>query len=79
MALTQQEREEVAALFQRAGLCPGDHLKAAIIAVMGAIDDWVETNQASYNSALPVAFRNGASAQIKALALFYVVRKRVGL
>lgn len=77
--LTQAEREEVATLFQRAGLCPGDHLKSAIIAVIGAVDDWVEANQASYNAALPALFRNNASAQVKALALFYVVHKRVGL
>lgn len=77
--LTAQEREEVAVLFQRAGLCPGDHLKSATVAVIGAIDDWVEANQASYNAALPALFRNNASSQLKALALFFVVRKRVGL
>lgn len=76
--LTTQEREEVSAASQRAGLCPGDQLKAAMLAVIDAVDDWVENNQASYNTALPAAFRSSASAEVKALVLFYVVRKRVG-
>ncbi len=76
--LTTQEREAVSAAFQRAGLCPSDHLKAMLLAVVDAVDDWVEANQASYNSALPLAFRTGATAEVKALMMFYVVMKRVG-
>lgn len=50
-------------------------LKAAV----DAVDGWVDANQASYNTALPVPFKTTATAQQKALLLVYVVMKREGL
>ena len=45
-------------------------------AVVDAVDTWVDDNQASYNSALPLPFRTSASAQEKSEVLMFVIRKR---
>lgn len=49
--------------------------KADMRAAINAADDWRDTNAASYNNALPAAFKNNASAKQKALLLMYVVSK----
>jgi hypothetical protein len=38
----------------------------------------VDSNAASYNTALPAAFRNSATAQQKAALLMYVAARRFG-
>lgn len=51
-------------------------LKADIQAAINAADDWANTNAASFNTALPVAFRTNATATQKALLLACVVLAR---
>lgn len=50
-------------------------LKAAI----GAMDDFIEANQAALNSAFPVPFRTTATISQKALALAVAAMKKGGL
>jgi hypothetical protein len=52
---------------------------AAIKAALDATDDWVDANAASYNSALPAAFKNTATAAQKNLLFAYCCMKRAGL
>jgi hypothetical protein len=51
-------------------------LKASLLDAVGAADDWVEANQASFNAALPAAARNGLTTRQKAMLLMFVVRRR---
>ncbi len=50
-------------------------LKAAV----DAADNWVDANAASYNAALPLPFRNNATAGQKSLLLVAVVLMRYNL
>ena len=50
--------------------------KSDIRAAINAADDWADTNAASFNSALPTAFRTTASAGQKALLLAAVALAR---
>lgn len=51
-------------------------LKANLLAAVGAADQWVSDNAASYNTALPAAFRNNATAAQKARLLAAVLKLR---
>lgn len=53
-----------------------DISKSELRAAFDAADDWVEANQASFNTALPVAARTSLTATQKAELLLYVVRRR---
>jgi len=50
--------------------------KSDLQAAVNAADDWADSNAASYNSALPTAFRTNATAAQKALLLAIVVLAR---
>lgn len=52
-----------------------DDLKAAV----DATDVWVDANTASYNNALPVTFRDNATADQKSLLLVAVVMMRFNI
>ena len=54
------------------GIISKDEIRAAL----DAIDDWVSTNQASFNSALPLPARTVLTTQQKARLLSFVVDKR---
>lgn len=56
----------------RCGLSARSDLRAAI----DAADDWVNSNAASFNTALPVAARTSLSAADKARLLVFVVERR---
>lgn len=56
-----------------------DFTKPDLRAAVDAADTWADANAASYNAALPVAFRTGATAAQKALVLAYVCMKRAGV
>lgn len=43
---------------------------------VNAADTWINSNSASYNSALPATARNNMSASQKALLLMFVITKR---
>jgi len=54
-----------------------DH--ATIKAAADAADQWADDNAASFNSALPVAFRTTATTAQKTLLLSYVILRRAGI
>jgi len=51
-------------------------LKTDWRAAVDAADTWVNSNAASFNSALPVTARNNMSAAQKSLLLMFVITKR---
>ena len=53
--------------------------KADLRAAVDATDDWIETNQAAFNTALPVAFRTNAILAQKTLVFCYVAMRRAGV
>lgn len=55
------------------------YTKADLQAAVNAADDWADSNTASFNSALPVATRNGMTTKQKTLLLSYVILKRAGV
>jgi hypothetical protein len=54
----------------------GNFNKADLRAAANAVDDWISTNAASFNTALPVAFRTGATASQKARLFMAIATKR---
>lgn len=52
--------------------------KAQLDAAIAAIDDWIEANAASFNSALPIAARNNLTASQKAHLFYLVAQRRYG-
>lgn len=53
--------------------------KAELRAAFDAADDWVETNSASFNSALPQPARGALTTRQKAKLLAAVLAKRYGV
>lgn len=52
--------------------------KAQLRAAVDAADTWCDDNAASFNTALPVAFRTTATNAQKNLLLTFVLRRRNG-
>ncbi|MFI8872467.1 hypothetical protein [Streptomyces sp. NPDC055243] len=50
--------------------------KPDLAAAVAATDDWIDANQASFNSALPQPFRGAASLAVKTLLFCYVAMRR---
>lgn len=50
--------------------------KPELRAAVDAIDNWVDANAASFNTAIPQPARGALTARQKALLLEYVVRRR---
>lgn len=79
-ALSSPDRVAVGAAFQadaslaREGF--GALVKADIQAAVNAVDDWVVSNAASFNTAIPVAARTALTPAQKARLLAYVVKRR---
>lgn len=73
MALTAGQIQAVAIRLRRASSAVWDELpdmsKQDVVDAVSASDAWIDSAAASYNSALPVAFRTNASASQKALML----------
>ncbi len=79
--LSEQDRASVWARLMNRGhhvLNPWRGRKSELRAAVDAADVWVEANTASFNAALPVAYRTAASPEQKALLLSSVVQKRYG-
>lgn len=53
--------------------------KADLRAAVDATDTWIDSNQSSYNTALPVAFRTNATLAQKTLLFCYVAMRRAGI
>lgn len=50
--------------------------KADLRAAINAVDDWIDTNAASFNAALPLPARTTLTAKQKARLFFLVARRR---
>jgi hypothetical protein len=78
-ALTQPERDRVARWMQRdPNLGSTAFTKPQLVAAVAAADAWADENASEFNLALPVAFRNAATNNQKALLLAYVIARRHG-
>ena len=51
-------------------------LKSQTRAVLNAVDDWIDSNAASYNAALPLPQRTILTARQKARLLMLVIARR---
>lgn len=79
MALSAAEvRQAWRALIDADGTLGNAFTKPDLAAAVAAADAWADTNAASYNAALPAAFRTTATAQQKSLLLALVAMKRTG-
>lgn len=76
--LDATHRARVAAQWMRDNASPTAFDKPALAAAIGAIDQWVEDNTASFNTALPLPFRTAATAAQKAELFGYVLWRRIG-
>lgn len=63
----------------RANISAPNVLKTDLKAAIDATDTWIDGNQASFNSALPVAFRNNTSTAQKTILFCAVALMRVGI
>lgn len=77
MPLTTAQRDRVIQeLVELVG--PIAAAKADVQAAVDAADAWVAANAASFNTALPAAFRSTASNAQKAAVLAFVALRRAG-
>lgn len=53
--------------------------KPDLAAAVAATDDWIDTNQASYNLALPLTARSALNTPQKTFLFCYVALRRAGL
>jgi hypothetical protein len=78
-ALDETNRARVAAQWMRGNTESCAFTKAQLRAAVDATDTWIDANQASFNTALPAAFRNNANLQQKTLLFCYVAMRRAGI
>lgn len=78
-ALSDSERHRVHAHFMRRPTGTVSALKPDLRAAVDATDTWIDTNQASFNLALPVGVRGTLTADQKTLLFCYVAMRRAGL
>lgn len=78
MALDATNRQKILAQIIRDFGWPG-LTKPDIQAAVNAIDDWADTNAASFNAALPQPLRGVAGSAQKNLLLAYVCMRRAGV
>lgn len=79
MALTEQQRQDASAEFQRdesQDRMSISGFKADVKILMDSLDDYLESNQLLINQAIPLPQRSRFTTRQKARALIYVVRKR---
>jgi hypothetical protein len=78
-ALPDADRQRVwRGLMRFAGFgTPPNVLKADLKAAVDATDDWIEANQAAFNTALPAAFRTNATTAQKTILFCAVALMRV--
>jgi len=74
--LSDIERAGVSAQWQRENTITISITKVDLRAALNAIDQWVDDNAASFNSALPLPARTSLTAKQKAWLFFHVIRRR---
>ena len=77
--LTEAQRAECWESFMRRCRTTISTLKPDLRAAIDATDQWLEDNQISFNTALPVAARTTLTSKQKALLLVLVTAKRFDL
>lgn len=78
-ALPEQDRERIWRWFMRRNTENCGFTKDQLKAAVDATDTWIDSNAASFNSALPAPFRTGASLTQKTLLFCFVAMRRAGL
>lgn len=76
--LPDLDRNRIWRWFMRQNLEGLEVTKVDLRAAVDAADSWVDSNAASYNTALPQPFRGAATTTQKALLLCYVAMRRAG-
>lgn len=81
-ALSEADRQDVTNRLQRlaqwlAHAC--GITKAELKAAVDATDTWIDSNQTSFNNALPAAAKNNLNLTQKTILFCYVAMKRAGL
>jgi hypothetical protein len=79
MTLTDPERREVWAKLMRERACPATVDKPDFRAAVDAVDAWADANAVSFNSALPLPYRNAADSDQKAILMAGVMLRRAGV
>lgn len=77
--MSAQDKARAVAQFMRDNVEPMAINKTDLKAALDATDSWIDTNSAAFNTALPVAARNGLTATQKTLLFCYVAMRRRGL
>ena len=77
--LDETNRQRTHAQWMRDNLEPIGVSKAEVRAALDATDNWIQTNDTSFNNALPQPFRGAATATQKTLLFCYVAMRRQGL
>lgn len=78
--LPDADRTFVSAEFmRRVKSAYGGITKPQLKAAVDATDQWIDDNATAFNTALPVAARNGLSQSEKTLLFCYVSLRRAGL
>lgn len=72
MLLTNAQRKRGWEIVMRQGLSPGGVSKPELRAAVDAMDDWIEDNQVSFNTALPLPYRSDATT-VQKIELFALV------
>ena len=77
--LPDLDRDRVWRWFMRQTPDPCPVNKTDLRAAVNAVDAWIESNSAAFNTALPQPFRGAATANQKTLILCWVAMRRAGL
>lgn len=77
--LSEGERALIHKAFMAKGHTAPSLLKADVRAAVNAADDWIDTNAAGFNTALPQPFRGAATTAQKAIILAYCALRRAGI
>jgi hypothetical protein len=77
--LPDNDRLRVWRALLRANLSAPNVLKTDLQAAINATDVWIDSNQASFNSALPATFRTNASTAQKTILFCAVALMRVSV
>lgn len=72
------DRARTMAGLMRDAAAGGTVTKPDLRAALDATDAWIDSNQASFNTALPQPYRNQATLAEKTLLFCYVAMRRAG-
>lgn len=76
MSLTNNERIALTKEFMERNIEPTPFPKANIQGALNAVDDWIESNIAGFNSAIPANIRSLLTMKQKLYILQLVLRRR---